>query len=205
MARTDKRSVLEDKLKTALIACVLLICSPFLRAQNAGPHSLGEIKRWRFHLENGEIDIKLSGSLSNKNDHTVLSLEPDGGSRPTVSEEAGLLRQVLREMSSLRYDTSNLQMISTWLQNSEFLEGVEREVFKSGKWKSCTGRKYCYEAEGVADQFLNFVNAFKEFDAILQEYGLRRKAVHMDDMGVGMKNGQILCSGLIVISLEKGK
>jgi hypothetical protein len=96
-------------------------------------------------------------------------------------------------------------MISTSLQNSEFRAGIQREVFQSGIWKSCTGLKYCHQAERVADQFLSSVDAFREFDAILHEYGLRRKAVEVDDMGVGAKSGNVLCEGLIVISVEKEK
>ena len=74
---------------------------------------------------------------------------------------------------------------------------------KSGAWRSCRGYKYCHKAEGLANQFLESVDAFKTFDEILRPYGLRRKWVHIDDMGVGERAGQVSCNGLIVIAIEK--
>jgi hypothetical protein len=49
----------------------------------------------------------------------VLALEPKDDIVPTSGEEANLLANVFQEMHSLGYDASNLEMISTWLQNSE--------------------------------------------------------------------------------------
>jgi hypothetical protein len=108
-------------------------------------------------------------------------------------------------MPSLGYDPHNLEMISAWLQDSVFEEGVERAVQKSGRWKGCLRQKYCHDAEGVADQYMLSINAFSEMDAVLHEYGLKRKAVRLDDMGVGTKGSHVLCDGLIVVSLDKEK
>jgi len=205
MASADKHLILGDKMKAFVIAFLFLVCGAFGSAQDAGSKTLGEIKQWRLSTSHGEIDFKLSSALNASNGGTVLSLSPIGNSKPTTSEEAELLRRVLHEMSTLHYDPTKLQMISTWLQNSVFQDGVGNAVFRSGKWKSCVGRKYCYQAEGVANQFLASIDAFKDFDAVLHEYGLRRKAVSVDDMAVGNTAGQIVCQGLIVISLEKEK
>jgi len=204
VASTDERSVLEGKLKIALVGCLLLACAPFVRSQSRELLTLDEAKRWHFNIQNHEIDVSLF-KPDKVNHNTTLSLKVHDRFKPTASEEANLLRQVLREMPSLGYDPKNLGRINTWLQQSEFLEGVEDAVSKSGIWKSCTGHMYCYQAQGVADQFLSSVDAFKEFDAVLHEYGLRGNTIHVDGMGVGMKDGQILCSGLIIIYLEKEK
>jgi hypothetical protein len=131
-----------------------------------------------------------------------MSFDPEDDITPSAAEEAELLRQVLHDISSLGYNPSKLQMITTWLQNSEVRDQVEQAVFESGEWKSCRGRKYCYQAEHVTNQFLSSVDAFKEFDVPLREYGLRRKAVHVDDMAVGEKGKRVFCQGLLVISLE---
>jgi hypothetical protein len=205
MASTNERSLLGDKMKVFVIICMLVVCSSCGLAQDEGTKTLGEIKHWRMSTPHGEIILKLSSAPNSNDRRTVLSLEPLGDSKPTTNEEAELLRQVLHEASSLQYDASKLEMISTWLQNSEFQEGVEQAVAHSDKWKSCAGRKYCYQAEGVANQFLKSVNAFKEFDTILHEYGLKRKAARVDDMAVGDKTGKVVCQGLIVISLEQEK
>jgi hypothetical protein len=76
---------------------------------------------------------------------------------------------------------------------------------KSGKWKSCIGRKYCQQVEPVAVQYLHSIDAFKELDPVLREYGLKRKSIHVDEMGVGMEAGRVLCGGLMFIVLEKEK
>ncbi len=190
-------------MRAALIVCALLACSSAI-AQDDGPRSLGEIKQWQFHVQDNEVNMRLSASLKSPRS-SVLSVRSEGDSKLRAAAEVDLLRQVLREMSSLGYSPRNLEMISTWLRNSEYREGVEEAVLKSGTWKACTGFKYCHQAEGVADQFLKSVDAFKEFDGVLREYGLRRKSIHVDDMGVGMKAEHIHCAGLIVISLEKEK
>lgn len=205
VASTDKHSVLGDKMKVFVIVYAFVVCSSFGLAQNEGSKTLREIKKWQLSTPHGDVSLKLSSAPNGSDRHTVLSLEPIGDFKPTTSEEAELLGRVLHEMSSLQYDPSQLEMISTWLQNSELQEGVANAVFHSGKWRSCAGRKYCYQAEGVANQFLTSVGAFKEFDTILHEYGLRRKVVRVDDLAVGEKAGQILCQGMIVISIEKKK
>jgi hypothetical protein len=109
--------------------------------------------------------------------------------------------QALDEMSSLGYDPRKTAMISTWLQNTEYREGVERSVAGSGKWASCVRRKYCHEAEVVANHYLESVDAFKRFDDVLRVHGLVRRSVRIDDMGVGRQSGGISCSGLVVIAL----
>jgi hypothetical protein len=190
-------------MKVFVIACMLVICSSFGLGQDEGTKTLGEVKQWRMSTPHGDVSFKLSSAPSGKETHTVLSLEPSGDSKPTTGEEEDLLRQVLHDMAEHHYDPSKLVMISTWLQNSEFQEGVEHAVFESGRWKSCLGRKYCYQAEITANHFLSSVDAFKGFDAVLHEYGLRRKAVRVDDMGVGARTGGVLCQGLVVISLEQ--
>jgi hypothetical protein len=205
VARTKKRFVLGETMKAIIIAWMILVVSCLFAAQGEQPPTLGEVKQWRLHTEHGDVDIKLSSHPKGSNSHTVLSLAPNGDSIPTASEEAGLLRQVLHDMSSLQCDPTKLEMISTWLQNSEYRDGIEHAVFQSGKWKSCVGRKYCYQAEHVADLFLSSVDAFKEFDTTLLEYGLKRKTIHVDDMAVAAKGGGVLCQGLIVISLEHEK
>jgi hypothetical protein len=188
-----------------MFTCILLAYALFATAQSGGANTLGQIKRWRLPTPHGEVGIKLSSAPGAGGSHTVLSLDPDGNSVPTAREEADLLRPVLTEMSSLQYDPKNMEMISTWLQNSEYRDGVAGAVFQSGKWKSCSGFKYCHQAEGVADQYLSSIDAFKEFNTILHEYGLRIKAVRVDDMATATKAGKLLCEGLLVISLEKEK
>jgi hypothetical protein len=168
-------------------------------------HTLGEIKEWQFQVRDGKVGMKLTATLEKPSGRTVLTLKPEGELNATVGEEAELLRRVLREMPSLGYDPHNLEMISTWLQDSVFEEGVEQAVHKSGRWKGYLRQKYCHEAEGVADQYMLSINAFSEMDAVLHEYGLKRKTVRLDDMAVAMKGSHVLCDGLIVISLDKEK
>jgi hypothetical protein len=192
-------------MRISLGICLLLASYCFAVAQADGTHTLGEIKQWQFQVRDGKVGVKLTAALEKPSGRTVLTLKPEGELKPTVSEEAELLRRVLRDMPSLGYDPSNLEMISTWLQGSGFEEGVEQAVQHSGRWKACLGRKYCHAAEGVADQYMLSINAFNEMDAVLHEYGLKRKAARLDDMAVAMKSGRVLCDGLIVIPLDKKK
>jgi hypothetical protein len=190
-------------MKAFVIFSMLFLCSSLGLGQHEGTKTLGEIEQWRLSTPHGDVRLKLSNVPSGSDTRTVLSLEPFGGSKPTTGEEEALLRQVLHDMTEHGYDPGKLLMISTWLQNSEFQDGVEHAVSESVNWKSCLGRKYCYKAEIAANHFLSSVDAFKGFDAVLHEYRLRRKAVRVDDMGVGSKAGGVLCQGLVVISLER--
>ena len=150
----------------------------------------------------GKITLKLTSSrATTSKGGTVLSFESEEGSVVSTDEEAHLLAQALDEMSSLGYDPRKTEMISTWLQNTEYREGVERSVAESGKWKSCVGRKYCHEPEVVANRYLESVDAFKRFDDVLCAHGLVRRSVRVDDMGLGRQSGGVSCSGLIVIAL----
>ena len=203
MACSHQFTILGGQLRDALIACVFLACSLVL-AQDNGPRARGEIKRWQFSIQNHGVDMQLSASVKEPAG-SVLTIRPESNANVKSVEEVQSLRQVLSEMSALGYPSQKLGMISTGLQNSEYREGVEEVVLKSGTWKDCTRTKYCHEAEGVADQFLQSVGAFKEYDGVLHEYGLKRKNIHVGDMGVGTTAGRVQCSGVIVISLEKEK
>jgi hypothetical protein len=191
-------------MKAFVIVSMLFLCSSLGLGQSEETKTLGEIKQWRLSTPHGDVRFKLSNVPSGSGTRTVLSVEPFDESKPTTAEEEVLLRQVLHDMTEHGYDPGKLLMISTWLQNSEFQDGVEHAVSESVNWKSCLGRKYCYKAEIAANHFLSSVDAFKGFDAALHEFGLRRKAVRVDDMGVGNKAGGVLCQGLVVISLERG-
>lgn len=171
-------------------------------AQTTSSHTNGAIMEWHLNSQHGSITFKL---LTNPNGSTVLVLEPKDRSIPDVREEADLLKQVLNEMASSGYDPQKIEMINTWLQNTEYQEGVEHFLVKSGEWKSCVGRKYCHKEEVIADKYLKSINAFKSFDDVLQTHGLVRRSVRVDDMGVGQKSDRISCSGLVVIALNSKK
>jgi hypothetical protein len=205
MTLIQNRPYSENAMRALIIAWMILTVPALLGAWSERPSTLEVIKQWHLHTDHGDVRVKLTSASRRGNGHTVLSLEPEGDSMPTAGEEAGLLQGVLNEMSSLQHDPSQLGMISTWLQNSEFRGGIEDAISQSGKSESCAGLKYCHQAELVADQFLSSVDAFKEFDTVLKEYGLRRKAIHVDDLAVGRNSGRVLCQGLIVISLENAK
>lgn len=189
-------------MSTFLTMWLVLVVS-CLSARQAKPlPTLGEMKQWRLSTERCDVRIKLSRAVK---DGTVLSIEPDGDCMLTVRDETRVLRQVLSEMSFLGHNPSKLQMISTWLRNSEFRASVEDAVFRSGIWKACVGRKYCPQAEEVANGYLSSVLAFREFDTVLGHYGVSIRAIRVDTMAVAARDGRIVCSGLLVISLKRGK
>lgn len=165
--------------------------------------SLGQIKAWHLKSANREITVKLSSARPNtSHGETVLTLEVDNGSISPTTEEVHLLGQALDEMPSLGYDPRKVEMISTWLQNTKYREGIEHSVAESGKWSSCVGRKYCHAAEDVANRYLEAVDAFKSLDDILHVHGLVRRSVRVDDMGVGKQSDGISCTGLIIIAMS---
>lgn len=190
-------------MKSCVVVWMIFVCSSVFGAQSSKSRTLGEVKEWHLKSSHGEITFRLSARPNSIDGRTALSLEPDDDAVPSTREEADLLAQVLGEMPSLGYDPRKLEMISTWLQNTEYRNGIQNAVAKSGTWKSCTGQKYCYQAETVADHHLESVDAFKAFDSALHSYGLVRKSVRIDDMGVGRGSDGVSCSGLVVIALEK--
>lgn len=192
-------------MRTAVVALSVLVCSLVIGAEASNSQTVGEVKQWHFRSAKGGITVKLSAPPQASDGRTVLSLEPDDGTIPTVAKEANLLGQALDQMPALGYDPRKLEMISTWLQNTEYREGVERSLTQSGKWKSCVGRKYCHEAEVAANEYLASVNAFKPFDNVLRAHGLMRRSVRVDDMAVSAGSAHISCSGLLVIALAENR
>lgn len=186
-----------------VLLCIALTCVASFGGQRETLRSLGEVKKWTFDLDSGDVTVKLSRVQDGTRKRLALSLEPQAESTPKVTQEAEFLRQVLDDMASLGHNAGELTMITTWLQNSEYRDGVERAVTSSGVWRSCGRRKYCHEAEPVANRYLENVGAFSAFDAILAAHGLRRRSVRVDDMAVGEKSSRVLCSGSIVIALER--
>ena len=188
-------------MKSVVTIWMIFACASISGIQPSNSSTLGEIKEWHLNSQHGVITLKLTTKPTGSDGRTVLSFVPDATSTPTVIEEAGLVTQALNEMASLGYDPQKLEMISTWLQSTEYREGVQRAVAESGKWKSCVNRKYCHEAEASADRYLKSVDAFKPFDDALRAHGLERRSVRIDDMGIGQEAGHVSCSGLIVITL----
>ena len=202
MAETYKFFILGDPMKPLVVVWMLLAALSVLGAQPEPSPSLGEIKQWHMKARDGEVSLKLTSRPNQSVGYTVLSLGSDDAIVPTNDEQAHFLGQVLDEMPSLGYDPRKVEMISVWLKNTAYREGVQHSLEKSGKWKMCVGRKYCHEAEAVANQYLQSVDAFKSLDGVLGAHGLTRRTVQIDDMGVSRSSGNVSCSGLIIIALR---
>jgi len=204
-------------MKVRFAFSMALAFAHLLGAQGKNLKTLDEIKQWRFDVQHGAINFKLSSYTHGERPRNmVLSMDLAVDSTAITSEEADLLRRVLQEIPSLGYEPRRLKMITASSDESELRGGINLAITRSGKWRSCVGLKYCYEAQKVADQFLKSVDAYKEFDDVLQRYGLKRKRVSMDDMACatvselgsasrsdGGEPNTISCSGLILIELEK--
>jgi hypothetical protein len=165
-------------MKTLFVLSVALVFTPVFGVQNESLKTIDEIKQWHFDIQHGRVNVKLSSyAHGGRPQNTVLSLSLVGtDSAATISEEADLLRKVFGEMPSLGYAPRNLQMISAPLDESELRAGINLAVAKSEKWQTCIGRKYCYEAQKVANESLKSSNAYWQLDSVLGSYGLKRKA-----------------------------
>jgi len=217
MASAYECLVLGGKMKPIFVLWLALIFSPLLGAQNDNLKTIDEIKQWNFPVQRGRVEIDLSSyAHAGRPRNTALSLRLVGAeSAVTTREEADLLGRVLQEMPSLGYDPRDLEMITTSSDESELREGINLAVTKSGKWRSCIGRKYCYEAQKVADQFLKSVNAYKEFDDTLEQYHLKRTRVTTDDVACTVPRAasaprndtreeiKVSCGGMIDIAIER--
>lgn len=185
-------------------SALMLLCQ-----QDSELKTMGEVKRWRFILQQREMDVKLSVlPMPNVTSRAVVSFEPAGDLRVTVSEQANLLRSVLQEMPLLGYNPAILESIPTALRTSEFEEGIVVAVTKAGIARSCDRKKYCHEAQPAANQFLRSIDAFKELDPVLHSFGLRRKGVFVDDLACSSKSGtnqQVRCDGLIFVVVERSR
>ena len=199
------RVYLRASMKSVINMWMVIGCVSLFGTQTSSSHTSGEIKEWHLSSQHGFITFKLFAIPNAIHGNTVLVLEPEGHSMPGVLEEAALLKQVLNAMTSHGYDPQKMATINTWLQNTEYQEGVEHSLVESGGWKSCVGRKYCHEAEVIANRYLKSINAFKSFDDVLQAHGLVKRSIKIDDMGIGRKSGRISCSGLVIITLNSKK
>ena len=104
VADAEEHLVLGDKMKALAMALGVLFVSPLFVVQDERSPTLGEIMRWPLHTQHGDVLVKLSSSPKDSSSHAVLALTLDSDSMPSASEEAVLLRQVLRDMSLRQYD-----------------------------------------------------------------------------------------------------
>lgn len=205
-------------MKSRILAplCVFLASVPFLGMQADHLKRMDEVKEWRFETPQGNVEVRLSSyAAMGKPSNTVLSFEAEGtNSKPTTHELTRLLGSALKEMPSRGYDPSKLVMISAWPQDSELQAGINHAVEQSGIWPSCIRRKYCYQAQAVADRYLASVNAYKDFDDVLRLYGLHRTKVSTDDMACGGATNsdskshapvKVSCVGMVHIFVERAE
>jgi hypothetical protein len=199
---------------SALIIATSLAFGAAVGAQSQQLKTLDEIKTWHLPVQGGWMNLKLSSyEDAGRPQDTVLSLEyEDAPFSIKAQEQAELLSRVLREMPALGYKADHLSMISFSSDGTDIEGDANLLVAKSGKWKGCLRRKYCYEAQRIINQFLTTSDAFKEFDTTLSAYGLRRRSVFIDEVvcapesNAGPRNAPVgssalSCGGWIFIDL----
>ena len=184
----------------------------FMGLATTAAFQLGKVKEWHFETPQGGVRMRLSSYADmGKPAETSLAFQSEEKLSTIATRNlAQFLGSGLKEMPSLGYDPSNLVNVSVSLTDSELHAGVNHAVEQSGIWRSCVNRKRCYQAQKVADRYLDSVNAFSEFDHHLQLYGLRRKRVSTDDLVCGpistTASATVSCGGLVhiqVVRVEK--
>ena len=205
-----------------IVLCLASVLVQSIEAQEHVPRAgLGKVKEWLFHSQNGEVRVTLTAHMTAFQPPVFTSLSFDAQkteSAPTIREEAEFLGVVFREMPSLGYSPLSIRTITLSIRESELRGRIEQAIVNSGKWRSCLGLKYCSEAQVVVDEFLRSENAYRQFDGVLQQFGLTRKKVRADDVTVSLPSGsqldgerhskltpQVSCWGQIVIDVDLTK
>lgn len=200
------------------VLCVVLAFAQTIQAQNGVSRPFERVKHWQFHSQHGNVSVQLIAFMHAFHPPMYNTISIDASeavSPPSTEELAGFLQVVLQEMSSLGQDPHRLEAITIAIQESEYRDGIAQTIERSGKWKSCLREKYCNEAQPVVMQYLRAQNAFKQFDYILQQYGLSRDMVVSDELSVSVVSGiqsghegessgshHISCSGFITINVK---
>jgi|SRR5579863_3442800 len=128
-------------------------------------------KTWDFKDQQGIVRIEL---IIDPSSPTIPSLGIlyENGAHPSLSEESGFIRDVLRQLPGLGVDPHNLRSVSMpGFAEPEVAQRVANAALHSEAWQSFTTVRG--GAERVVKDLLNSLGAYDGFNAAFEEYGLR--------------------------------
>jgi hypothetical protein len=105
-------------------------------------------------------------------DAASLEIVHEDQAHPSLSEEAGFLRNVLRQLPSSGVDPGKLRGIQMrGFAEPDVARSIAIASLRSKEWQSFT--TITGGAERVVEDLLNSTGAYNELNAVFQSYGLR--------------------------------
>jgi hypothetical protein len=139
-------------------------------------------KTWEFKAETGTVEIVLLAFPEYPN-VTSLEIVYKEDTSPSIAEEVGFIREVVRQLPSLGYHVNTLSNISIrGFREPEVRERVAIAALHSKEWQSST--KVVGGAERVVETLLNSTGVYDAFNSAFEEYGLTVRAGGVEKVAV---------------------
>jgi hypothetical protein len=120
-------------------------------------------KTWEFKAETGTVEIVLLAFPKYPNVTSLEIIYKDGAS-PSIAEEVGFIREVVRQLPSLGYHVNTLSNISMrGFREPEVRERVAIAALHSKEWQSFT--KVVGGAEQLVENLLNSTGVYDAFNS----------------------------------------
>lgn len=153
----------------SVLAVIGILPATFLPAD-----SQSQIKNeWAFKTQPGQVKIALLEDPS-RPEVASLQIEYEGDAHPSLTDEVGFLREVLRALPPLGVDPRNVAAISMrGFAEPEVRKRVAIAALHSKEWKSYTTLRG--GAERVVKDLLISLGAYDAFNGAFEEYGAKVK------------------------------
>ena len=165
---------------TGLVFAVLLAMSD--ASLLATDPASGTRKTWEFKTQQGLVTI---GLLLDPSQPTLPSLEIlyEGEAHPSVAEEVGFVREVLRELPGLGVDPHTLRSICMrGFAEPEVTRAVATAALHSTAWRRRT--TITGGAERVVADLLNSLGIYNGFNAAFADYGSSVKVESIEKVAI---------------------
>lgn len=135
-------------------------------------------KSWEFKAQRGTVRIDLLTDVS-RPQAPSLTISYGDSPQPSLSEEAGFIRQVLEQLSALGVDPGKLGAVHMrGFAEPEVRQRLATAALHSRAWRSRATS--VGGAERVVEDLMNSVGAYDEFNAAFKDYGLRVKVTGVE-------------------------
>lgn len=202
------------KYKAIFWIIVVVILQGGQKLAHGAGFTLHEIGRWNISINHESIEAVLEHIDYVQGNIVTLRVSAAGALQLDSREELSVVEHALEAISRSNFEPSRINKITIPLQNTSYERGVTSRIIDSKLVDACLERKYCYQAQLVANDYFKSIKAFDNLSGVLLEYGLVIKSVTIEDVAVSLRDnakgvgqdvypaaskGIAHCGGIIII------
>jgi len=197
---------------------VIAILQGGQRLAHGGGFTLDEVGRWSIPIGHKNIEAVLESMDYSQGKLVSLRFNATETVRLDSKEEVSLAERVMEIISRSNFEPNRINKITIPLQNTNYERSITSQIVDSKIVDACLERKYCYQAQFVANKHLKSIKAFNNISRVLLRYGLVIKSVTIEDVAVSLRpsaggreayqaaaKDTVHCGGIVVIETVKAK